>query len=312
VAVYPEPGAGTACAPEDGPECGVPRDVTLQLRLDRYLLPATAVRQAIRLYAGDPDNLVFLEPEYDMLERVLLYRLPEGALLTPGLLYTLRIGVPLKPEDEGLRAFDGAPLEPGPVPLEFHFRTAQTGPTSASSGRIAPEEPPSCGVMGFFEHGGCDGTSCHGEAHRMGLDLASSAGLFRTAIGHVAHETAIGEGTTPLEEPLRLGVNMPVIDPGRPDNSYVMYKLVRREETFAELCESRYRVSLAGQCIAPAPAESVRLREWFVRGAPMPLEPPKQPFCYIYLRLLQRWIAEGAPLEALQACPPGAPPACPP
>src|SRR4030095_213603 len=105
----------------------------------------------------------------------------------------------------------------------------QAEPTYANSGRVAPEEPPSCDVMGFFAQGGCKSASCHGKVHRMGLDLGTLEGVFLTAIGHVAHETAIGQGTTPLEEPIRLGVNMPVIDPGRPDNSYMMYKLVRRE-----------------------------------------------------------------------------------
>jgi hypothetical protein len=284
----------------------VPRDVTLQLRFDRYLLPATAVRQAIALFAGDPDNIVFFEPEYDMLERVLLYRLPEGILLTPGLLYTLRIVVPEEPEDEGLRAFDGAPLEPGPVPLEFHFRTAQAQPTATTSGRVAREV--ACDIMPIFGPtiGGCDNENCHGRDQRMGMSLASAEGLFRTAVGHVAHETALGQGAAPLEEPLRLGVNMPIIDPGRPDNSYMMYKLIRREKTFGGLCESRYPVSLAGQCLAPPPEESTRLREWFVRGEPMPLENPTaldQTISYADLRTLQRWIAVGASLEALPKCP---------
>jgi len=306
VAIHPEPGAGTSCASVDGPECGVPRDITLELRFDRYLLPATAVRQAIALFAGDPENVVFFEPEYDMLERVLLYRLPEGVLLTPGLLYTLRIEVPVEPEDEGLRAFDGAPLEPGAVPLEFHFRTAQAEPTPTTSGRVVPEVADTCGIMDFFAGGGCGEKSCHGAAQRMGISLEFAEGVFRTAIGHVAHETAIGQSAEPLEEPIRLGVNMPIIDPGRPDNSYMLYKLIRREQNFGDVCESRYAVSLGGQCLEPPAPESVRLREWFVRGAPMPLDNPDAPLpsiSYEDLRTLRRWIAVGASVDALQECP---------
>jgi hypothetical protein len=85
-----------------------------------------------------------------------------------------------------------------------------------------------------------------------------------------------------------------------------MYKLIRREQTFGGLCESRYPVSLTGQCLAPPEPENVRLREWFVRGEPMPLDNPDAPaptISYEDLRTLQRWIAVGASIEALQDCP---------
>jgi hypothetical protein len=272
----------------------VPRDVTIELRLNRYLLPATAVRQAILVYAESRDRPRFLVPEYDVLERVLLFHQPAPPLgpLEPGLLYTVELVVPTEPGSEGLRAFDGAPLEPGPVPLQFHFRTARALPTAQQA---APEPVRCADALAVFAAGGCNGQNCHdAEEPRMGLNLDSAAGLVTTGIDRIAHQTAIGPRSTPLEEPSRLGVQMPIVDPGRPDNSYLMYKLLRHPQTFAGVCETRHRVPLAGQCIALPEAESTRLREWFVRGEPMPLEPPPGEFDIEDVRRLQRFIASGA------------------
>jgi hypothetical protein len=111
----------------------------------------------------------------------------------------------------------------------------------------------------------------------MGLGLGSVEDLQRTAIDRVAHQTEIGSsiGRT-LENPIRFGVQMPVIDPGRPANSYLFYKLLSHSENFrpsqaSGRCASAYRVEGGQGCFAPEPAEVDRLREWFVRGEPMPI-----------------------------------------
>jgi hypothetical protein len=285
----------------------VPADVTFELRLDRYILPARAVRQAILLYTNDRERTVFLEPEYDLVERVLLYRLPEGAQLERGLLYTLEIVIPKDEDDDGLRAFDGAPIEAGRVPLLLQFRTALREPDADFSARLAREPVPSCSeAVTIFNEVGCGSTSCHNaEDRRMGQILFSEQGLVTTAIGKVAHQTSVGpQGYATLENPLRLGVQMPRIDPGRPGNSYLLYKLLRKPENFSAsqaepACSSQHRTALPeGECPAPPQAERDRLREWFVRGEPMPfggLEAGRRLMTISDLRKLQRWIAGGSP-----------------
>jgi hypothetical protein len=278
----------------------VPADVTIELRLDRYILPARAVRQAILLYTNDRERTVFLEPDYDLVERVLLYRLPEGAQLERGVLYTLEFVIPKDEDDDGLRAFDGAPLEEGPVPLLLQFRTALREPDDDFSARLARELVPRCSdALDILS--GCAKSDCHSAGGRMGLELGSKQSVLLTAIGKVAHQTAVGpQGYATLENPVRLGVQMPRIDPGQPGNSYVLYKLIRRPENFSLAsgdpeCVSRHRVGLPeGQCPAPSEAESERLREWFVRGEPMPFG-TAPPLTLSDLRNLQRWIAGGAP-----------------
>jgi hypothetical protein len=95
---------------------------------------------------------------------------------------------------------------------------------------------------------------------------------------------------------VRFGVNMPIIDPERPDNSYLMYKLLLRPEAYlpggADDCVE------PGSCVPPEPAELERLREWFVRGDPMPQAGPGESFVdHDALATIQAFIAGGA------ACP---------
>jgi hypothetical protein len=330
VATYPAAGQGLECGLDAPDDCGVPRNAVLQIRLDRYLLPASAVRQAIRFYSGSQDaHAPFTQPEYDLVERVLFYR-PLGEL-QPKTTYTVELIIPDDEQAEGLRAFDGAPLAEGPVPLKFDFHT---------NGELAgperyPEEDASCddviAIVGRSTT--CSDASCHvrsgspdcPEGHardadgrcvgvpRQGLVLSDAFGLLTTAISKVAHQTELGSKTgVPLEDPVRMGVQMPIIDPARPDNSYLLYKLLRREQNFDAdsssfdvidgVCDTRYDVGFpaGGPCAPPGAAESERLREWFVRGDPMPptvVASSGLVLKHLYreeLRTIQAWIRQGA------------------
>lgn len=303
VATYPRDGQGLDCdAGATG--CGVPLNTDIELRFDRYLSPSSAIRQSLFVYSGTKSNFVFLEPKYDVVERVVDYRLAAGTSLEPGLVYTVELLSPGDAAAYGFRAFDGAPLAPGPVPLTFAFRTGnQTAPAPPT-----PPTPTCADMLAIFRRPSpgqpaCAGSNCHFPPGRMGLDLSSGSGLTTTAVGHVATETAVGPRVdVPLENPPRTGVQMPVIDPGRPENSYLLYKLLRKPENFgsaAQRCTSQYAVKLPpGQCLPPSSAESTRLREWFVTGQAMPLhENPLLPDVHLRLadlRAIQRWIAGGA------------------
>jgi hypothetical protein len=328
LATYPVAGDGLEC-PIDAPDdCGVPRNAVLQIRLDRYLLPATAIRQSIKFYSGTEEVSPFTQPEYDVVERVLLYR-PRGNELPPETTYTVEILIP-EGDSDGLRAFDGAPLETGSVPLNFDFRTEAlpAGPEpypieTASCADVLGIVGPTCstGVChGTGGGGSCPiGTGPDSEGRcvavpRMGLSLDSALGLKLTAIDKVAHQTDLGsKGLATQEDSSRFGVAMPIIDPKRPDNSYLLYKLLRRVENFdtadnnpangvAGICETRYQVGFetGGPCIPPSEDESLRLREWFVRGDPMPAGAvpetglPLKQLQRSELRTIQAWIGNGA------------------
>ena len=280
---YPEAGEGLDCTGD--PECGVPTTALMELTLDRYLLPRTGIRQSVRLHPAGSGRNVFLEPDYDPIERIMVYR-PTAPLLTDTV-YTLEILVPDDSEDgdpNGLRAFDDAPLGEGPVPLTLSFRTRPVpGPNPPP-----PRPTPTCVEIHEILAGGCASSGCHGACTdepcggpAMGLDLATAEGWRATAIGRVANETEIGpRGGLTLQNPSRFGVEMPIIDPTRPSNSYLMYKLLVNSMSY-------------GQANAPPEAELARLADWFVALDPMP--PPVAHLDLESLYKIERWIQAGAP-----------------
>ncbi len=320
VATHPADGAGIDC-PSSEATCGVPIDTTVELRFDRFLLPPTAVRQSIIFYTGrglnsplrDP-RLPEILPSYDPLERVVRFTLPEGATLQHDALFTVEFPVagaisipprhvPYAPW--GFRAVDGAPLDEQGI-LRISFRTG-----SSVARRDEPEVPDCddirdifrCGSPGCVEGSGC--TSCHSREVEAphGLRLETRDDLVETAIGQLARQTAIGGSLQTFEAPPRFAAQMPIIDPGRPDNSYLLYKILLGARAYEagplddEGCESDYEVSVPGEdagrtCLSPDTAELERLRE-FVLGDPMP-PPGSPPLGKGAVRSLIRWIRAGA------------------
>lgn len=324
VAAYPADGEGAAC--DDAADCGVPTNATLSLRFDRFLNPATANRQAIRVYSGDPEasSAIPFHVSYDPVERVVQYRMPAGYSFEPNALYQFELVVPQGSDDFGFRAFDGAPLEERDVPLRSSFFTGE-GPVEYPQ-LVAP----TCAdiVEQVFEArpANCAASSCHsgvrsqnGTPHGLWLDGRSNVRV--TAINRVARQTELGDrsGGVPLEQAARFGVRMPLIQPGNPGNSYLLYKLLRGQGSYepcaeeadpdplrpsstfcsqpADACVSAYPELPfePGSCVAPSDAERERLREWFVRGEEMPIARPENRHLGLQqLRAVSSFIAGGA------------------
>jgi len=325
VASYPSDGQGTlasldADCDEPTPDCPVPTNTRIELRFDRFLLPTGGFLGGVGLYTGNPPaNGVGLAAAYDLLERVVVLRL--GRTLEPHTLYTVQLVEPTDPRF-GFWAFDRAPLAEGPVPLRFSFMTGK-GPrpeSAAPSGALAD----TCATMTEGPLSTC--RACHRSAPAseagpavfppMGLDLSSTGGLLDTAIRHVAHQTETGSTLVGpgLETPARFGVRMNLIDPASPATSYLMYKLLQKPENYRVAageppCETGYHAPVdVGGCSAPDPEEVARLREWFVRGEPMPQDARApdgslSPASTTRAELLRiaAWISQGA------ACSPSTP-----
>jgi hypothetical protein len=306
ISTYPENGAGFECSFDDL-ECGVPIDATFELRFDRYLLPSTAVRQSFYVYTGDPSNMVppgndvpVLIPRYDVIERVVSYELPKGVLLEPNTHYTAELVVPVDSNDFGFRAFDYAPLAAETATkLSFLTSNLQKIPAPPASRSTCSDA-----VRTFAEH--CSAASCHDAGDpTMALDLSDTNGIL-TAIGRVAHQAETGPKTgVPLQNPARFGVGMPLIDPGRPDNSYLMYKLVAAPENYRnspndpDLCGTRHLAAVdPTRCVPATAEENERLRAWFLRGVAMPRAVEDRAPNWLVrseLRSLESWIGSGAP-----------------
>ncbi len=315
LATYPADGQGTdppavpRVCNSPTPDCPVPTDVAIELRFDRFLRPGGGLAAGLQVFTGDIANSVSFTPEYDLVERVVVFR--SSRRLQPNTLYTAQIVISSDPA-RGFWAFDRAPLEAGDVPLRFSFSTGSGPSVAAPPQRVAP--PDTCETLTTGPLRSC--TSCHvtqpgadtippSKYPPMGLDLSNARGFFYTAIQHVAHEaetgnTAVDDG---LQAPSRFGVQMNVVDPGFPATSYLMYKLLEKPENYRlgdseATCVTGYHAPVSeGGCRPPAAAELVQLREWFVRGDPMPKDQPASTASLSHSDLLRTaaWIAAGAP-----------------
>ena len=322
-ATYPADGQGTATSAGAGvdcdtptPDCAVPTDVEIQLRFDRFLLPGVGLSSGMRLFTGDPKaNAVSVSPEYNLIERVVVFHL--GAPLQPNTLYTAEV-VPGRDPSTGFWAFDGAPLEEGPVPLSFSFTTG-SGPATPTT--PAPVTADDCTTLAQNVLYTCSSGSCHKNPPRvrptdpdewvkdyppMALSL-TDWGLAHTAINRVAHESETGQSAQDpgLQSGPRFGVQMNIVDPGFPENSYLIYKLLRKSDNYrldmGESCPDQFHPPVSdGACIAPGEDELARLREWFVLGDPMPKDLAPGAGASLSRDALEqvvRWISAGAPCD---------------
>jgi hypothetical protein len=250
--------------------------------------------------AKDCANGVFLDPAYDPVLRQIVYRqdsLSEG--LVPGKHYTISVFPP--PGDgttNGIQAFDGAPLEHA---VSRTFTTRGVEPPDS-----LPDTPPAVDFCGdLFPHvlrDTCAANGCHtstgADDHGVhlgaaeGLDFSSRARLAATS-PHVAHETQIGEhAAQPEVSPSSFGRAMPIIDPTRPGNSYLLYKLLANARNGAKASTPALEQTRLD--------EIARLRATVVVGLPMPPEDGRgKELTQNELSGLSAWIAAGAPT----ACP---------
>lgn len=135
----------------------VPVDQSIRVQFDRFLSPLSVLRQSICIAAvgpttkdsGRPGCEQFPKPEYDPIDRVAVWK--PSHPLKPGVRYTVVVRAPENEEDQdGIRAFDGAPLEQSFV---FAFTTERRLPCSTDTDCI---EPASCGC----EDDGCSRKTC--------------------------------------------------------------------------------------------------------------------------------------------------------
>ena len=203
----------------------MPADGAIQIAFDRYLLPATVNRQSIVLVDGANQPLA---PElapivlYDPIARTVTLSPPKQPWLTEGQPYKVVLRIPEGDADTGgVRAIDRATLFPeqkrdfaflvGPklnVPIE---------PTASFCRDVLPIFVAKCSL-----------STCHGSGDRAAASLVldTSAGVGATALNRVAQGSNRGPRSGQVTTSERLfGIDMPIVDPGNPGNSWLMYKV---------------------------------------------------------------------------------------
>jgi hypothetical protein len=237
----------------------VPTLPSIRVQFDRFLAPGSAVRQAICLTpqtigAGvEPGCIGSLSPEYDPADRVAVWLLP--GYLTPDTRYNVRILAPKDDEDQnGIRAFDGAPLE---KEFSFAFRTAAgahrqpslpyrdislcgSEPLVCPLPEGACDDPRPTALVASAPAGllsGCAGASanCHAQGAPAGPGPRGSAlSLSASGIRRIVESTQLASATATEPDPSiahrgpfdLFGQNMPLLDRNRPASSYLLYKLI--------------------------------------------------------------------------------------
>ncbi len=198
-------------------------DGSVVLAFDRLLLPDTVTRQSFLVVDGFG---VALTPtvQYDPVNRVVtLGPLAGAGWLKPDQPYKVILPVPAGDEDtNGVRAVDRATLDPASN-REIGFLT-----TATNAG--APSQPAMnfcTDVLPIFTTH-CSASICHGTSTHpaAGLILETPAGIQATAINRPANSANTGPRAV-VRPPGRIfGLDAPLIDPGDPGNSWLMYKLL--------------------------------------------------------------------------------------
>lgn len=300
-----------------GPGKPMPEDGAIQVSFDRYLLPSTVTRQSIAILDGSNRNLpASLLPvvTYDPIARTATLSAPVEPWLTKGQVYKLIVGIPDGDSDlGGVRAIDRATLNPE---QEHVFAFVVGEPTK----KVAPVIDFCRDVMPIFQ-AKCSRLGCHGddESAASGLVLSTSTGIARTALNRVAKGASTGASSTAPTPPGHLfGLGMPLIAPGNPGDSFLLYKVelaaVPPDATATPdvVCEGRSRAPASPYTpllpiLPSSDAERGRLGD-AILGSPMPY-PSSNPLGYPDRALtvdereaVRRWIASLDPASTLPEC----------
>jgi hypothetical protein len=233
---------------------------SIRVQFDRFLAPDSAVRQALCLTPQtvgaevEPGCIGGLLPQYDPVDRVAVWLLP--GYLAPDTRYNVRVIAPKNNVDpNGIRAFDGAPLDGA---LTFAFRTAAGAHAQPADPRRdislctpsaaldCPRADGACGIpipdsgaqaapAGLLSS--CAGASanCHAQGAPGGPGpRGSGLSLSLDGIRRIVESSQIATETATEPDPAAahrspagfFGWNMPYVDRNRPASSYLVYKLV--------------------------------------------------------------------------------------
>jgi hypothetical protein len=316
----------------------LPADGSIQIAFDRYLHPASVVRQSF-VIVGGPSALAPVVT-YDPVARVVVLAQPAGgAWLVEGQPYRVVMPLPTEAEPFGPRAIDGATLDPGGTNEVAFIAAAPGGPQPADRAvEFCADVLPL-----FQEH--CSASSCHGTPRDVGatsrrfpdglsrpasgLILQTPIGVVKTAINRAAQGANTGPRSGRGSAPGRVfGIDMPIIDVdnalgvGNPANSWLMYKVLLGTLRPEDVDTQKTASKCGPDAPDPAPVidypfaqpvsdeERARLAN-FILGKEMPYpsgtpegEPTDNPpLTFDELERVRAWIAAGAQTQDCPACP---------
>jgi hypothetical protein len=278
----------------------------IEIAFDRLLNPASMsiTRQTFVLQdlAG---NVLLPTPSYDPVARVVRLCMTDGPALQADQTYRLTLVAPQSPTDpSGLRAIDGAGLDPSVNPVIEFPVVAGTAPTGSDACFGATPVDFCTDVFPIFGAAGC-GTlsSCHGgPPSAAGLLMNTPQGIQATAVGRVAQGSNTGMQSQAAPPGILFGVDMPIIGPDNPGNSWLMYKLLLAVPSSTTVGDNRYP-SVSPAWTVMSDSERATLSNYILgREMPYPSDPSlvpsgsasPTPLTADELDTVSAWVLQGA------------------
>ncbi len=306
----------------------IPANGSVQVALDRVLHPSTVNRQGVIVLEVSGRAVTNPVVSYDPVTRVVSLSGPDprgSRWLVPGQPYLLFLTHPADPDSPGgLRALDGATVD-RTATRRFAFFAGPEEVDPRARG-FDPRVEFCRDVLPIFR-ARCGSSHCHGSPDpaggarpRMSLVLDNPVAISNTALRRVAQESNTGSRAGLGGPPARVfGVDMPIVDPGNPATSWLMYKLMlaappaeastRPEPTCGEGAAQPVVIGAPLARFAPLAADERARFADHVMGSPMPY--PDQPgaddrsenLSFEQLERIRTWISQGAEVTECGGCP---------
>ena len=308
----------------------LPNDGVIQVSFDRYINPLTMHRQGVALrdlFGNAPDSPII---QYDPVTRTATLSNPNPG--TPWLIEgtTYEVSFPIATDEAGsfgLRAIDGATMDPSTSKIAFTVAPPTGNPPKLPTIDFCKDIYPLFAARYSdanysYVQGLCSNIHCHAGAYAAtGLRLDLPNAIRSTAIGVEATEATTGALSVPITAQNSFPVGMPIIDPGDPGHSFLVYKLLLPDVngTPDGTGAGFSYTTTCGAATPPfdygpnphlaSPDEAARLAQ-FVHGRRMPWGDPVPPQTFtnggtpLNLDELERisvWIQQGAPV--VDGCP---------
>ncbi len=212
-----------------GPTQALVSGAPIEIAFDRLLNPLSVTRQTFVLQDLF-GNFLVPTPSYDPVSRVVRLCMNSSPALEADQSYELTILAPSGPTDmAGFRAIDGAGLDPSVSPvIQFPVKLGTTYTGSDACAGATPVD--FCSEVLPIFASKCGTAVCHGGAlPAAGLLMTTAQGIQATAVGRVAQGSNTGNNAQSVPPGVAFGVDMPIITPGAPGASWLMYKLLLAE-----------------------------------------------------------------------------------